>query len=216
MKNIIACYNLMLNMSPHCGYKKLFYKYIDWSGVGFVGVFIASELDKITGGTYYTRGINQAVAGEYWNLVGILGLLLCWLSIAVLYISYRTSHRFIALSKFSTFTRKKARTVSMVAVDLGALSLGILLSSLFIDISNTYLLTWQIVLFGIVSIPLLILSFIFLNSFLWWISESIYDEKTGECSDFCNQVMQLPSLFTAVLFWLMILVLIVFSIFYSR
>lgn len=179
---------------PKSGWQDLCVVYINWAGVGFISVFAANLLDKMTGvnyAAYYTDAVNNAIGFKFWLLISSIGLILflCLLPIIAL---LRNQPDYQWLSEKLRFFNYM---FFLVAFDEGALMIGILFGTLFGISDRADLIISKSFLFSDNSFAIL-LAMILANSLLWWLGESIYNRIDKSFSGLVNVILNSPLKFS--------------------
>ncbi len=189
---------------PEVGRKNLVCKYITWSGTSFFGVFVGKQLDNIAGGSYYVEAINEAISPKFWNLVGVMGLFFCCISIPIFFLvnEFPTiTVKFPMVSSLDKLLRYVTHTFCLVAFDIGALAIGILTAQFLEIINGAYMVVWQALLFGFLGVYLLFVLFL-LNTILWVLGESIYNQHTKRYSGMFGVILELPVKYSVSIYFL--------------
>jgi hypothetical protein len=184
--------NEFLNViKPAQGFLPLRDKYLMLSGVGIASVLIAKGIDSLETApyaAYYVGAVNSAISPRFWDLMGVISLLLLCLTLPLTYAA-----RFISkIESTALYVRKLTQALFYLTSDLGAVALGILLVLLFIPQESEYLQAWQSLLFSRSSVFSLLL-FAFLNSILWLIGASLYNSSNSSYSGIVATLFAQPT-----------------------
>jgi len=160
-------------IKPSVGFSPLWHKYLMLSGMGIASVLLATIIDNLETApyaAYYVGAVNAAIHPRFWDLLSVISLLLLCISLPLSYVS----RVFPALTRLAQQTRRLTQTLLFLTADLGAIALGILLALLFQSGESEYLLAWKTLLFNGMGL-ILIMWLALLNSALWLIGASLYD-----------------------------------------
>lgn len=183
-------------IKPSVGFTPLWHKYLMLSGIGIASVLLATIIDSLETApyaAYYVGAVNAAIHPRFWDLLGVISLLLLCVSLPLSYFS----RIFPALTHFAKQARRLNQTLLFLTADLGAIALGILLALLFQSGDSEYLMAWKTLLFNGMGL-ILIVWLALLNSALWLIGASLYDSDenySGVIAKLLNtrMVILLPS-----------------------
>lgn len=177
-------------ISPKSGFSDLWGVYLNWSGVGFISVFIAEQLDNYSDVSYaafFTNSVNAAIGFKFWLLITIIGLLLYCLCLPIVYIAQRTPQLLPISQRLRYFTY----TFFLVAFDEGALMIGILFANLIHTSERAALITSKSFLFTEASF-ITIAALISANSVLWLLGESLYNSQDKSYSGLVRTAVKSP------------------------
>lgn len=180
-------------IKPEAGYDPLRKKYLRLSGIAFVAVFIAEALDRLEPApyaAYYVGAINEAVSPRFWDLLSVSGLMFLGISIPFIYVSKFISQFTIPANCLRYITH----SFFLLAFDIGAIALGILIAQFIQFMDSPYLLAWESLLFSGANFFLL-LELAVLNSLLWVAGESIYNRDSQHCSGLLAKLIDQPGLY---------------------
>lgn len=171
MMNMIAYLDYL---KPSSGFEPLMEKYGRLSSIGMVTVLLAKAIDSLETApyaAYYMGAVNAAVNPRFWDLLSVISLLLLCLSLPICYMA----EFFPKLQKTALRLRRETQRLLFLTSDLGAIALGILFVMLFQSGDSEYLQAWKALLFNGAGLVLW-LWLLVLNSALWLIGASVYDE----------------------------------------
>ena len=188
VKRIIMNTKLLIkNAIPRSGLAHLVETYLTWSGVGLIGSFVATTLDKeanLSYAAYYTNAVNDSIGYNFWILLLVIGGLLFVITLPLIYLSAN----FPKILATTNYLRRLTYTFFLVALDEGCLMIGILAANLVHTSDRVSLLASKSFLFsevGFFHILLLVL----INSLLWLLGESIYNRDDKAYSGVVSQLL---------------------------
>jgi hypothetical protein len=186
------------NILPKSGAQHWAETSLTWSGVGLLGALLANFLDNnasLSYAAYYTNAVNDAVGYNFWILLAVIGLLLFFLCLPLIYLCFW----FPQLQWLTDQLRRFAYTFFLVAFDEGGLMIGILLANMLHTSNKLDMLASRSFLLsdiGLISILGLLLS----NAVLWLLGESLYNPQDKSYSGVVNVIIQTPLKYLAPLY----------------
>ncbi len=183
---------------PKSGLSHYAETYLTWSGVGLIGSFIATSLDRqaeLAYAAYYTNAVNDAVGYNFWILLAVIGLLLFCVSLPVIYLSLHVPQVQIVANQL----RRLSYTFFLVAFDEGGLMIGILIANFLHTSDKMALLADKSFLFSDVGL-FSILALALVNSCLWFLGEAIHNRDDKSYSGVVSMLMNAPLKYLAPLY----------------
>lgn len=202
---------LFRQIQPKSGWRDLLTVYVNWSGVGFVSVWVADHLDRLSGTVYaahYTDAVNAAIGVNFWLLISSIGLLLYCLALPMVYLLNHYQQYAAVSQRLRFFTYM----FFLVAFDEGALMVGILLANMLDMSDRAELIVSKSFLFSQNNIAMLTLM-IAANSLLWLLGESIYNRQDKSYSGIVAIAINSPLKFSAPAYLLLTATLVFFIVF---
>ena len=189
---------LITKIIPKAGLSHWLETYLTWSGVGLIGSFVATSLDRqaeLAYAAYYSNAVNDAVGYNFWILLAVIGLLLFCISLPVIYLAQQIPQAQVVANHL----RRLSYTFFLVAFDEGGLMIGILIANFIHTSDKMGLLSDKSFLFSNVGI-FSILALALVNSCLWLLGESIYNREDKSYSGIVSMLMRSPLKYLAPLY----------------
>jgi hypothetical protein len=181
---------LLVFFKPSSGFMPLVNKYLLLSGIGAASVLISEAFDDMEAApyaAYYVGAVNTSFSPGFWDLLSVISLLLLCISLPLTYLGQFFSKLIYPAQQLRLFNQK----LFFLTTDVGALALGILFIMLFQTEEHVYLQAWKELLLNGAGFFLL-LWLLFLNSVLWLLGASIYENSDYGCSGVIAALFNVP------------------------